>query len=725
MEDKLKLIAFYLPQYHPIAENDEWWGRGFTEWTNVSKAFPNFSGHYQPHLPSDLGFYDLRLAETREQQAELARKYGIYGFCYHHYWFGGKRLLERPFNDVLKSGQPDFPFCLCWANENWTRRWDGAEHQILIAQQHSPEDDLAFIQDIIPAFKDPRYIRINNKPLLIVYRVSLLPDPQSTVNVWHEEVKKHGLEGIYLVAAQSFSIKSPLPYGFDAAVEFPPHNARGTWINNQLEITNPLYTGNVFDYARVAANHILHDLPEETDYPLFHTVMPSWDNAARRQSTCHTFYNSSPEHYHVWLKEVIRHTREHHPAGEQIVFINAWNEWAEGCHLEPDQKYGHSYLQATEKALNDNPGESTAPDKLPLTFLSDTPRLKYLLRIPGTQPEIKDVFKWLAESDGLIFPFDGKNYSEIIHLSQIWKKAFCIEIELGLFEKEEGHLKNKLYRRIFNLISLHNYLRFNEDPVVIFTYAAKVSHLGDLILGLSQFTESQGISLHKCWGIHNELNSGLLKFENEEYYINHSFYRHFNSMTELQPGYCFSLLERMGSSPITENKVLATIPNIPVRHDTYFPGYFFPENASKEAFTAHLAQQITQCIKNEQPFLISCLSSINTHTLTFLQIYNDLKKKAPYELEEIHQQYLKNHTCEITDSSSQLRIFEEKYVAYYPEGKNTYNRLGIFLRRIYSRAYKRNNKFVTGIFHVTGKFLYLIGFKKTGNDFLNMKKYIG
>lgn len=725
MDEKLKLIAFYLPQYHPIPENDEWWGKGFTEWTNVSKAFPNFNGHYQPHLPSDLGFYDLRLSEAREAQAALAKQYGIYGFCYHHYWFGGKRLLERPFNDVLKSGAPDFPFCLCWANENWTRRWDGAEHQILMAQQHSPEDDLAFIRDIIPAFKDPRYIRVNGKPLLVVYRVSLLPDPLSTVQVWQNELKKHGLDGAYLVAAQSFSIKSPLPYGFDAAVEFPPHNARGTWINNQLEITNPNYTGNVFDYARVAANHILQDLPEETDYPLFHTVMPSWDNAARRQNTCHTFYNSSPEHYHIWLREVIRHTRNHHPANEQIVFINAWNEWAEGCHLEPDQKYGHAFLQATEKAMNESQGEDMEPDTLPLTFLSDTPRLKYLIRIPGTIPEIKDVSKWLAESDGLIVPFNGNNYAEMIHLSQIWEKSFCIEVCLDIFEKAEGQIKNKLFSQIFDLISLHNYLCFEGHPIILYTHAAKVAHPGELIQELSHHLEKQEVTLHNVWGIHNELNSGLLKFENNEYFINHSLYRHFHSMAELQPGYCFSVLERMGSANITENKVLATIPNVPVRHDTYFPGYFIPESASKEVFTAHLAQQITQCIKNEQPFLISCLHSVNTHSLTFLQIYNELKKRAPYELEDIYQQYMKNHTGEILDSSSQLRIFEEKYVAFYPEGKNTYNHIGIFLRRIYARAYKRNNTFVTGLFHFTGKFLFLIGLKKTGNDFLNMKKYIG
>ena len=190
MTPDIRPIAFYLPQFHPTPENDEWWGKGFTEWTNVTKARPLFPGHYQPQLPADMGFYDLRLPEAREAQAALAREYGIHGFCYYHYWFNGRRILERPFNEVLASGKPDFPFCLCWANENWTRVWDGGEKNVLLEQKYSHEDDLAHIESLIPAFRDERYIRIDGKPLFLVYRTGLLPNPARTAEIWREAAKR-------------------------------------------------------------------------------------------------------------------------------------------------------------------------------------------------------------------------------------------------------------------------------------------------------------------------------------------------------------------------------------------------------------------------------------------------------------------------------------------------------------------------------------------------------
>lgn len=345
----VKLIAFYLPQFHPIPENDEWWGKGFTEWTNVTKAVPNFLGHYQPHFPGELGFYDLRVPEVQKRQVELARKYGIYGFCFHYYWFAGKRLLERPLDQYIANSDLNFPFCLCWANENWTRRWDGAEHEILIEQIHTEQEYLHFIHDISTNFLDPRYIRVDGKPILIVYRVNLLPNPQKAAEIWRAECKNMGIGEIYLIAAQSFGITDPRPYGFDAAVEFPPHDLGETAVSpTKLKITNYRFKGHIFDY--ISASHIMIRR-KALDYTLFKTVTPSWDNTARKQNDGNIFINSSPSAYRFWLEKVISNTGRDLPEDRQFVFINAWNEWAEGTHLEPDRRYGYAYLQATMDAL--------------------------------------------------------------------------------------------------------------------------------------------------------------------------------------------------------------------------------------------------------------------------------------------------------------------------------------------------------------------------------------
>ncbi len=205
MNNAAKLIAFHLPQFYPTPYNDEWWGKGFTEWTNVTKARPLFEGHYQPHLPADLGFYDLRLCESRDAQAELASEYGIYGFCYYHYWFNGKQVLERPVDEILKLGTPDFPFCLCWANENWTARWDGGNKKILLEQVYTVEDDLDHIRWLCGAFSDPRYIRVEGKPLFLVYRSEVLPDAQATTQRWREEAMRLGVGELYLCLVEGNS----------------------------------------------------------------------------------------------------------------------------------------------------------------------------------------------------------------------------------------------------------------------------------------------------------------------------------------------------------------------------------------------------------------------------------------------------------------------------------------------------------------------------------------
>jgi lipopolysaccharide biosynthesis protein len=358
----IRAIAFYLPQYHPIPENDEWWGKGFTEWTNVTKAKPLFEGHYQPHLPADLGFYDLRLPEARQAQADLAREYGIHGFCYYHYWFNGKRLLERPFNEVLASGEPDFPFCLCWANENWTRRWDGQEQEILAEQVYGEEDDRRHIQWLAQAFQDPRYIRINGKPLFLVYRTSKIPDPLKTAKIWREEAYKLGIGEIFLCKVESFYDEQgdPSLIGFDASVEFQPdwsqlglplQRGRRWQLARKLGLSEKVYgDNNIYDYTAVVEKMLAKPTPH---YQRFPCVTPSWDNTARRKINATVFQNSTPETYKRWLTEVVRKTL-HNKSSENIIFINAWNEWAEGNHLEPCRKWGTAYLEATKKVLLDH-----------------------------------------------------------------------------------------------------------------------------------------------------------------------------------------------------------------------------------------------------------------------------------------------------------------------------------------------------------------------------------
>lgn len=347
----VKLIAFYLPQFHPIPENDKWWGRGFTEWSNVSKAVPQFMGHNQPHLPGELGFYDLRLPEVEERQVELAHKYGVHGFAFYYYWFNGKRLLEKPLENYLNNQNITFPFCICWANENWTRRWDGLESDILIEQEHTPESDITFIRELAPLLRDSRYIRIGERPLIIVYRPKLFPQPAEMVRCWREYCQQEGLGNPYLVAVQAFGFDNPEEIGFDAAIEFPPLNDGGFRdINDAMAILNPQYQGKIYNYYDAMRIFGYRKLP---GFKLFRGVFPGWDNEARKPGRGFSFAFSAPHAYKNWLSHVCQETIQAESDPEKrLVFINAWNEWAEGAHLEPDSKYGYAYLQATADALS-------------------------------------------------------------------------------------------------------------------------------------------------------------------------------------------------------------------------------------------------------------------------------------------------------------------------------------------------------------------------------------
>ncbi len=350
-----QLIAFYLPQFHPIPENDTWWGKGFTEWTNVTRGKPLFRGQEQPRLPADLGFYDLRLPETRAAQAALAREYGIGAFCYYHYWFNGRRVLERPFNDVLRSGEPDFPFCLCWANEDWTRSWDGQSGQVLLQQIYSAEDDRAHFEALLPAFKDPRYLRRDGKPVFLIYRAKHLPDTANSLARWQEMARANGLPGICFLRVESFPDErnDPRPLGFEAAVEFQPEWRQlgdPRWKRGRRKLMRKLglrwpgrWRHTIVPYERVVEIATTKPKP---DYVRFPGVAPSWDNSARRQWSGLIVTGSEPAKYERWLRSIIVNQKH------EYVFVNAWNEWAEGCHLEPHAQRGRAYLEATRRAVD-------------------------------------------------------------------------------------------------------------------------------------------------------------------------------------------------------------------------------------------------------------------------------------------------------------------------------------------------------------------------------------
>jgi glycosyltransferase involved in cell wall biosynthesis len=346
----IKLICFYLPQYHPITENDQWWGKGFTEWTNVVRGRPQLFGHRQPRLPTDLGFYDLRVVDTFIEQVHLASTHGIGGFCFYYYWFDGRRLLERPLDLWLTNG-PRFPFCICWANENWSRRWDGSSTDILITQNYERGFERRFMHDILPFLKDPRYICVGRAPLLAIYRVSELPDPVASAAEFRRIAAENGIPELHLVAVQSFGGADPRPYGFDAAIEFPPPHVNRLLLDSaRVGGVTPEFEGYLEDYVGVAVRSI-NSAPR--DYVLYRGCFPMWDNTARRKKRGHILINDSPKAYAYWLRFLVNEALVRRKQVEPFIFINAWNEWAEGTYLEPDEHYGQGLLKITYRALQE------------------------------------------------------------------------------------------------------------------------------------------------------------------------------------------------------------------------------------------------------------------------------------------------------------------------------------------------------------------------------------
>lgn len=380
-----RIIALYLPQFHPIPENDMWWGPGFTEWTNVVKARPLFKGHVQPKLPADLGFYDLRLPDTREAQAKLAKEAGIEGFCYYHYWFGGKQLLERPFNEVVASGKPDFPFCICWANHSWSNKtWNRKSNMqansMLIEQTYPGEDDdKAHFKSLLPAFKDPRYITIDEKPVFFLYNPWEHKRVKEWISTWRKLATENGLKGLYLVGmcdstltlkinpdgttsrtlpnleSSAAIFNTVLDMGFDAVNSFGRRRgemlSKGKYndiIKTILRKAGMPVGTTKYDYGKTVSGFFA---PEDRWENVFPTVLSNWDRSPRASSWDGVYMGASPEKFQAHLRRAIDMVSEK-DSQHQVIILKSWNEWGEGNYVEPDQEFGHGWLDAVYKAIN-------------------------------------------------------------------------------------------------------------------------------------------------------------------------------------------------------------------------------------------------------------------------------------------------------------------------------------------------------------------------------------
>jgi glycosyltransferase involved in cell wall biosynthesis len=355
-----KVLAYYLPQFHLFPENELWWGKGFTEWTNIARGSSRFKGHYQPRIPRDLGFYTLDNDDIMRRQARLAQESGIFGFVFYYYWFNGKRLMEQPVERFLKDAANDMPFCLMWANENWTRRWDGAESDVLISQDYLADDDERMVAEFSRHFRDPRYIRIAERPLLMIYRPQLIPNAASTILRWRDMFRVRFDENPIIIMAQSFGDTDPAAFGLDGAIEFPPHKLTQHLkpANLEVELLDQEFSGKVYHYEQVVETSLGEAAPP---YPLIKTAVPSWDNDARRQGHGLIMTGSTPQKYEAWITQLIQRSKRQSFFGEPIICINAWNEWCEGAYLEPDLHFGSAYLNATARAVAGASRNTAAP----------------------------------------------------------------------------------------------------------------------------------------------------------------------------------------------------------------------------------------------------------------------------------------------------------------------------------------------------------------------------
>lgn len=478
------LIAFYLPQFHTFPENDAWWGKGFTEWRNVTRALPQFEGHVQPRLPADLGFYDLRNPQVMRDQSQLAHEYGISAFCFYFYWFAGRTLMEQPLRQWLADDSIDLSFCLCWANESWARRWDGRDEDILMQQQHSAEDDIAFITHIAPYLRDRRALKVDGKPMMLIYRPGLLPDPNATARRWRDWCSENGIGEIHLAYVQSFERPDPREIGFDAAVEFPPNMSNPKQISADQWLINPDFRGDVRDWRELATQVAQRALP---DYPLYPGVNPGWDNEARRSGNGRIYLHASPRGYRDWLRRTIHERLADVSSHNRFIFINAWNEWAEGAVLEPDARLGHAWLEATRTALCPQPPPSPIrpcavihawyPEILGeiLEALQAT-KLTWRLLVttdPSHELEVQSICsKFGAEAEIHVFPNHGRDILPFLHvandlLEQGEQLILKLHTKRSIHREDGGQWRKELTERLIAPERASAILRsFQSEPAL-------------------------------------------------------------------------------------------------------------------------------------------------------------------------------------------------------------------------------------------------------------------
>lgn len=353
-EGDVKIFAYYLTQFHAIPENDDAYGKGFTEWTNVASAQPHFVGHYQPKIPYDLGFYNLMMPGVMERQVEIAKAYGIYGFCFYYYWFSGKKVLEKPLEYWLAHKDIDFHYHFCWANENWSKLWDGGNQELIFEQKLKDGDAEKFFNDISPYFHDKRYEKIDNKPILVIYRPQIFEKEivKSFLSRINSLAIEHGFNGVYFLSNNAFGFEEPLEYGFEGIVEFPPHYVYDCC--PEIKGVSRLVPSTDFIIADTRRFFKEKLYLKQSPYPVFRACFPSWDNTPRKAWSKGVCYDMTDENFRTWLRDIIQWTKEKHVPEEQRVYINAWNEWGEGAILEPTLRCGYKYLEIVKTCLEES-----------------------------------------------------------------------------------------------------------------------------------------------------------------------------------------------------------------------------------------------------------------------------------------------------------------------------------------------------------------------------------